>query len=121
MQSPHAAETADIRSVGIVGLGLIGGSIGLAARALGYEVVGVDRHPEPLAEALGLGAISRSGTLEDAATCDLFVVAVPPASIAPVLQAAAPHFQPGTVVTDVGGVKGALVDAYRKGTIKESY
>jgi prephenate dehydrogenase len=42
----------------IVGLGLIGGSIGLSLRARGWEVAGVDLDPGRVTQALAIGAIS---------------------------------------------------------------
>ena len=62
--------------IAVVGTGLIGGSIGLAARArLGATVVGVDPHPEAAVET---AAIDRAAPLADAlAGADVVFVATP--------------------------------------------
>jgi len=100
--------------IAVLGVGLIGGSIGLAARRrLDAEVVGWGRSPERLARAVELGAIDRgAGSLAEA--CDgadlVFCcapVAVLPSQAAEALAAAAPE----TAVTDVGSTKGELVAA----------
>jgi prephenate dehydrogenase len=97
--------------VAVVGVGLIGGSVGLAARRrLGATVRGVDPRA---AEALEAGAIDEAcDSLERALRgADAAVVAVPlgqlPGTVAAALAAAAPD----TVVTDVGSTKRAVVAA----------
>ncbi|MCA1687927.1 MAG: prephenate dehydrogenase/arogenate dehydrogenase family protein, partial [Actinobacteria bacterium] len=64
------------RTLGIVGVGLIGGSVGLAARKAGWEVVGVDA-PEVLEEAARLGVVDRPSILKEARGADLIVLAAP--------------------------------------------
>src|SRR5438445_9932591 len=66
--------------VGIVGLGLIGGSLGLALRRLGesIEVLGVAHHPNGVAAAQQRGAVDRASTnLRDLVDCEVVVVATP--------------------------------------------
>jgi prephenate dehydrogenase len=91
--------------MGIVGVGLIGGSVGLAARRSGWEVVGVDS-PEVLAEAASLGAIDRDSTLEEVRGADLLVLAAPISRIADLLGELAPT---DALVTDVASTKTAIV------------
>ncbi|MFM8972974.1 MAG: prephenate dehydrogenase/arogenate dehydrogenase family protein, partial [Actinomycetota bacterium] len=92
--------------IAVIGTGLIGGSVGLAAVAAGHEVVGVDADSEALARARERGAVTSvaTGPAEAVADVDLVVVAVPVGTVADtviaVLDAGAP------VVTDVGSVKG---------------
>jgi cyclohexadieny/prephenate dehydrogenase len=93
----------------IVGVGLIGGSIGLAAKArsAAARVVGVDRDPAIIEKAIALGAID-SGTTELAegvARSGLVVVCTPVDRIADVILAAAPYSKPGTLFTDAGSTK----------------
>jgi prephenate dehydrogenase len=97
----------------VVGTGLIGSSVGLAAKhALGAEVAGWDPDPAALAGAAECGAIDRdAGSLEDAvAGAELAVVAVPVAQLAAqvehVLRASA-----DCTVTDVGSTKGWIAGA----------
>ncbi|MGD1904389.1 MAG: prephenate/arogenate dehydrogenase [Leptolyngbyaceae cyanobacterium] len=98
--------------IGIVGLGLIGGSLGLDLRALGHRVYGIARRPDTCVAAVGLGAVdSATSDLASLAPVDLVMVCTPIAAIAPTVEALAPHLSPETVVTDVGSVKGAVVTA----------
>jgi cyclohexadieny/prephenate dehydrogenase len=101
----------------IVGVGLIGGSVGLAAKARGVarRVVGVGRDPRTLARAVELGAIDSfstdlAGGVKDA---DLVVVCTPVDRIAEMILRAAPHCREGTIFTDGGSTKGGIVAAVR--------
>ena len=67
------------RTAVIVGVGLIGGSMGLALRRAGWHVVGVERNPEWGADALEAGAIDEIG---EPGECDLGVIATPVSAIA---------------------------------------
>ncbi len=97
----------------IVGTGLIGASVALAARRAGVESVrGFDADEEALRVAADRGAVEPASSLADAvAEAELTVVATPvarlPGSVAEVLAATR-----GTV-TDVGSTKGAVVRAVR--------
>ena len=92
----------------IFGTGLIGGSVGLALRQRGWSVSGVDAADGVAARAVEIGALSAEGVDHRA---DLVVVATPVhvagKIIADILDS--PEWAPGTVITDVGGVKGPLV------------
>jgi prephenate dehydrogenase len=101
----------------IVGVGLIGGSIGLAARRRGVaaRVVGVGWRPATLDRACALGAIDE-GTLDLAAAvhrADLAVFCTPVELIAEQVRATAPGCRPGTLLTDAGSTKAAIVAAVR--------
>jgi prephenate dehydrogenase len=103
--------------IGIVGLGLIGGSLGLALKALGraIEVVGVARTPEGAVAAQGFGAVDRgSAELAALADADLVVVATPIHQIAPVLDRLGAVLPPSTLITDVGSVKGSVVSSAQR-------
>lgn len=97
----------------VVGLGLIGGSLAQAARQQGLvgEVVGIDRDPAHLraARARRLADRTTEDLSEGVRDADLVVLAVPVASVVRVAREAAPHLPPGVVVTDVGSVKGPIV------------
>lgn len=93
-------------TVAVVGVGLIGGSLGLALKTRGVcrEVLGVDR--EPLDEAVARGAVDRGATLEEAAkTAEVVVLATPVGAFPALARALKPHVTPETVVTDTGSVK----------------
>jgi prephenate dehydrogenase len=102
------------RSVAVLGVGLIGGSIGLAARQrLGAEVVGHSRSPETVERALALGALDRgAGSVAEAcAEAEVVFCAGPVALLAEQARAALAACGPEAVVTDVGSTKGELVAA----------
>jgi prephenate dehydrogenase len=97
------------RRAGIVGTGLIGGSIGLALRRAGWHVTGTDGDPARAARALEVGALDEVGTDPEA---QITFVATPVRAVAgaarEALDLVAGH---GGVVTDVGSVKASVVDA----------
>ena len=97
--------------VALLGTGLIGGSIGMALRELGHEVVGFDVDPERAAAAVAAGATDRAAPDVSAAVagCDVAVVAVPLGVEAEVVLAALDAGAP--VVTDVGAVKTAITES----------
>ncbi len=97
----------------IVGVGLIGGSIGIGVRQRGLakRVVGVGRNAERLQQAIQLGAIDEATTsLQDGVTgADMVVVATPVGLIVPTIRLCQQWLSAECVVTDVGSVKGAIV------------
>ncbi|MGD0392151.1 MAG: prephenate dehydrogenase/arogenate dehydrogenase family protein [Acidimicrobiales bacterium] len=92
----------------IYGTGLIGGSVGLALRARGWWVSGVDADNGVAARAMELGALSEEGIDHRA---DLVVVATPVHVAGEIIASilASPERNPDAVITDVGGVKAPLV------------
>lgn len=108
MSAPHA------RRLAIVGLGLLGGSVALAAKRAGLadRVVGIGRRRAPLDWALANGVIDEAGDDASAvAGADWVVLGTPVGSMERVLRDAHAHLRPGCLVTDVGSVKGSLVDS----------
>lgn len=102
--------------VTIVGVGLIGGSIGLAAKARGAaaRVVGVDRNPANIATAVAVGAIDTGAELPTAvADAGLVVVCTPVDRIADVIVEASIYAKPGALFTDAGSTKAKIVSALR--------
>jgi len=95
-------------TVGVVGLGLIGGSIGLALREPGRTVVGYDPSPTNSQLALDRFCVDLLAPLQQVATADVVFVAAPPASVVHVLERLATIKAPGTIVTDCTSVKGAV-------------
>ncbi len=96
-------------NVSIIGLGLIGGSLGLALRAttLNLHVGGWDRDAATVAAAVERGAIERGfDTLAEAvASAGHVVVATPVLAVRTIFEQIAPHLQPGTIVSDVSSTK----------------
>jgi prephenate dehydrogenase len=98
------------RRVAVIGLGLMGGSIGLAMKGAGSnlpEVVGYARRPETADRALQLGAVDRiEGTLASAVQkAALVILATPTMSMKEILSEIAPHLPAGCTVTDVASTK----------------
>ena len=98
--------------VGIIGLGLMGGSLAKAI-SFGTEhtVWGTNRSPEAVQKALFVGAIEKELTKEDLPLCDLVIVSLyPQASIDYIIENA--HlFKKGAIVMDISGVKRYVCDA----------
>ena len=101
--------------VALIGLGLIAGSMAHAMRQKGLagRIDGYARSAETRATAREIGLCDAVhddlvGTVQDA---DLVVLAVPVGAMGAVAEEIAPHLKPGAVVTDVGSVKQAVIDA----------
>ncbi|MBE3134833.1 MAG: prephenate dehydrogenase/arogenate dehydrogenase family protein [Acidobacteria bacterium] len=100
-------------AIAIVGLGLIGGSIALAARRRwpSLHIVGIDR-PEIVDRALGCRAISHAAVdLNALGAADLVVLAAPVSRIIALLAELPGRVRPGALVTDVGSTKRAILKA----------
>ncbi|MGB5924482.1 MAG: prephenate dehydrogenase/arogenate dehydrogenase family protein [Dehalococcoidia bacterium] len=96
--------------VAIIGLGLIGGSLGLALRQgkkSSWEIIGHSRRPETVAKALSVGAIERGEpNLEDAVKrAELVIIATPVLTVKEILSRIAPYLPSGCIVTDTGSTK----------------
>ena len=98
-------------NIGIVGLGLIGGSIGLDLRTLGYHVVGVSRREETCQQAIAIGAVDEANTkLSLLSRADLIFICTPIALIIPTVEQLIPLISATTILTDVGSVKKTIVE-----------
>jgi len=97
----------------IIGVGLIGGSIGLAAhqRGLAKRVVGVGRNAERLKLAVQMGAIDEATTSlqEGVSDADMVVMCTPVGLIVPTIKMCLQWLSEHCVVTDVGSVKSGIV------------
>lgn len=104
-----------ISTLTIVGVGLIGGSIGLAAkrRGLAQRVLGVGRHPDSLERAKTLGAIDTIflELMPAVREADVIVFCTPVDQIADQVLASAPACKPGALLTDAGSTKGRIIQA----------
>jgi prephenate dehydrogenase len=102
-------------TVAILGVGLIGGSIGLAMRRRGLarRVIGIGRRASTLHKARERGAITDATTDLAAAVAqaELVVVCTPVCHIVEQVRAAAEHGRPGVLITDAGSIKGEIVAA----------
>jgi arogenate dehydrogenase (NADP+) len=97
--------------IGIVGIGLIGASLGWDFRQMGHQVIGVSRQQATC-------EIAEREGICDRASCDLaslqetkiIFICTPIAAIIPTIELLIPHLYPDTIITDAGSVKGAIVD-----------
>ncbi|MSO73346.1 MAG: prephenate/arogenate dehydrogenase family protein [Rhodospirillaceae bacterium] len=101
--------------VAFIGIGLIGASMALAMRRAGLarSIVGCARRPKTRKTALSLGVVDEAtADYADAVTgADLVVIATPVGTNGMIAKAISAHLKPGAIVTDVGSVKQAVVDA----------
>ncbi len=106
--------TVHFKQVAIIGVGLIGGSLGMILRRKGLadQVVGVGRRVENLKTAVELGAIDRyvADPKEGVRGADLVILATPVDTYDRHLKEWAGCLSPGAIVSDVGSVKGTLVE-----------
>ena len=113
-----------IRTVSIIGVGLIGGSFGLALKKkrLVQQVIGIGRHIHKLKEAKRLGAID-SYTIDfgrGVKDSDIVMIATPVSRIPLIVKKILPHLKDGCIITDVGSTKGWVVKKVREILAKSS-
>ncbi len=114
-QGTTAATSPLFERVAILGLGLMGASLGMAIRAehgrLAGVVVGYDTAPEVSARATARGAVDLAidSAAEAVASADLVVLAMPTIAAEATLRAVAPHLAPYAIITDLCSVKEPLV------------
>ena len=113
---PPAA--AKVRHVTIVGVGLLGGSAGLALKAYdpAIRIAGVGRRQSSLDDALAMGAIDTAhlSAAEAVGETDLVILATPVGVFELHMRAIAPALRAGAIVTDVGSTKRGVVRAARR-------
>jgi arogenate dehydrogenase (NADP+) len=98
--------------IGIIGLGLIGGSLGLDLKAQGYPVWGVSRRDRTCTVAVERGVVDRASTeLRSLAEADVIFLCTPIGQIQATVEQLMPHLRPSTILTDVGSVKARVVAA----------
>ena len=104
-------------SVTIVGVGLIGASLGLALKKAGVvtKVLGVGRSKENLDQAQKMGAIDGVVDLVEAAKqSDVIVLCMPVAQMRATFEIIEPHLEPRTMITDAGSTKGDVILAAKE-------
>jgi prephenate dehydrogenase len=103
------------QTVAIVGVGLIGGSIGLALRQRGLaeRVIGIGRRQATLRAARRVEAVTNTtiDLAKGVAEAELIVVCTPVGQIADHVREVAKHCPEGALITDAGSTKEAIVDA----------
>ncbi|MEG4086071.1 prephenate/arogenate dehydrogenase [Microcoleus sp. POL10_C6] len=99
-------------NIGIVGLGLIGGSIGLDLRSRGFNVFGVSSRQQTCDRAQARGVVNEASiNLSLMAAADVVFICTPLGLIEPIVRELVPYLSPDTIVTDVGSVKTPIVQA----------
>ena len=99
-------------NIGIVGLGLIGGSIGLDLRSRGFDVFGVSSRQQTCDRAQARGVVNEASIhLSLMAAADVVFICTPLGLIEPIVRDLVPYLSPHTIVTDVGSVKTPIVQA----------
>ena len=111
--------------VAIIGLGLIGGSVGLGLKkaSADIQIMGIPHREETVAEALKRGAIDAGTTdhVKGVADADVVFICTPINLIIPILREIAPVLKKGAVVTDVGSTKAEIVSQAEKIMPKGAY
>ncbi|KGF72955.1 arogenate dehydrogenase [Neosynechococcus sphagnicola sy1] len=98
--------------IGIVGLGLMGGSLALDLRPLGHEILGVSRHQRTCEQAIALGMVDAASTdLALLTAAEVVFLCTPLAALEPTVGQLVPYLHPETILTDVGSVKAPIVEA----------
>ncbi|MDH6097885.1 prephenate/arogenate dehydrogenase [Anabaenopsis sp. FSS-46] len=97
--------------IGILGLGLIGGSLGYDLRSLGYDVLGVTRQESTCERAIALGIVDQASVdMSLLAAADVIFICTPIGMIIPQFQQLINYLPATTVITDVGSVKAPIVE-----------
>ena len=96
--------------IGIVGLGLIGGSLGIDLRSQGHQIYGISRKLETCQIALEKRIADYSSVdFEILSGTEVVFICTPIFAIAPTIKQVIPHISPETIITDVGSVKQSIV------------
>jgi len=103
------------KHIAIIGLGLIGGSIGLALKRSGLEnaeLTGYARNPEVASKALRLRAVDKIGEslTSTVGKADIVILATPTMAIKEILEQIGPHLILGCIVTDTASTKAKVME-----------
>ena len=100
-----------VMKIGIVGLGLIGGSLALDLKALHHQILGVSRKATTCEIAVSKGIVDEASTnLSLLRSSEIVILCTPISAIAKTLEQLVPYLEPDAIVTDVGSVKKSIVD-----------
>ena len=105
-------------TVGIIGVGLMGGSLGKALRQSGRfdKVIGYDSSPESVERARRTECVDEivPNVHDVAAAADLLILAAPVGQIVRLIDTVGPSLKPGTIVLDIGSTKSVVAKAMRR-------
>lgn len=102
-------------NVGIIGLGLIGGSLALALKKncrADCQIYGLDLDADTVNRALNLEIIDQSLSAEAIGSCGIIFICTPLSVVPNVIDQIRNHLRPGTIVTDVGSVKSPTMSLF---------
>jgi arogenate dehydrogenase (NADP+) len=98
--------------IGILGLGLIGGSLGLDLRSQGHHLLGVSRRESTCQKALDIGSVDQASVdLKFLASADVIFICTPIGLIVPQVEQLMVYLPTTAIITDVGSVKAPIVEA----------
>jgi arogenate dehydrogenase (NADP+) len=104
--------------IGIIGLGLIGGSLGLDLRSQGHNVWGLSRNQSTCDRAKSIGAVDHAvlslSEIKNLAQTEVIFICTPINVILDTIAAIAPALNSSTILTDVGSVKSAIIPKAQK-------
>lgn len=117
-------EESDFKKITIIGVGLIGGSLGLALKEkkANFKIVGIDKQ-EIIEKAIARGAIDE-GTVnlkEGIEEADIVIIATPVKTILNLLTQINPFLKKGCIVTDTGSTKQQIVQKANKVLSKDIF
>ncbi|MGN0796215.1 MAG: prephenate dehydrogenase [Christensenellales bacterium] len=95
--------------IGIIGLGLIGGSMAKALKSKGHKIYGSDNDGSVLQKALLIGAIDEELTAENVKKIDYLIISVYPEGVLECLDKYVPMLKDGAIVSDLCGIKRLVV------------
>ncbi|MDC0184817.1 prephenate/arogenate dehydrogenase family protein [Rhodobiaceae bacterium] len=105
------------KKVCIIGLGLIGGSIGLAMKRskISNQIIGFARSNSTLKKAIELGLVDKvKDNLEDAVNdCDLIILATPLSTFKKLVEEMSPFLKKDCIITDTGSAKLSVIEDLR--------
>ena len=109
---PHALFLKLSMIIGIVGLGLIGGSLALDLKKQGHHVLGVSHRDSTTQRAISLGIVSQASVnMSLLSEAEVVFICTPLGFIIPTLEQLIAHLPSSCVITDVGSVKTPIVKA----------
>lgn len=111
-----------MKNIGIIGLGLIGGSMGLSLRQCGYIVYGLDSNDNHAKQANELGLVDEIIDVETMLNlCEIIVVATPTKSSIGIIKSLLTKVNSNQVVIDVGSTKSLLCKELLESKNRENY
>ncbi|MCF0258475.1 MAG: prephenate dehydrogenase [Erysipelotrichaceae bacterium] len=101
-----------MKTIGIVGLGVMGGSFAARAKELGYTVIGFDLNQKALDEALAKGILDEgcARPADGLGKCETVILCLYPTLMEGWMKENGQHLHPEAIVMEIGGVKNTLVD-----------